>query len=98
VIGPARKLLPMLSAPASESALIPNLLGIGTLVGALFGYALGYVHAVWRRARRDYVTTKDSVPGLRSAKWSAWRLMLQRGVLAGAVLTGLIAWVISSAS
>jgi hypothetical protein len=88
----------MLSAAASDDALIPHLLGIGTIVGALFGYALGYVHAVWRRARRDYVTTKNSVPGLRSAKWSAWWAMVQRGVLAGAVLTGLIAWVISSAT
>jgi hypothetical protein len=92
-----RKLMTMLSAPA-EDALIPNLLGIGTIIGALFGYALGYVHAVWRRARRDYVTTKASVPGLRSAKWSAWRAMVQRGVLVGAVLVGLVVWVISSAS
>jgi hypothetical protein len=88
----------MWSAAASDDALIPNLLGAGTIVGALVGYALGYVHAIWRRARADYVTTKNSVPGLRSAKWSAWWVMVQRGVLAGAVLTGLIAWVISSAT
>jgi membrane protein YqaA with SNARE-associated domain len=88
----------MLSAPASESSLIPNLLGAGTIVGGFVGYVLGYVHAVWRRARKDYVTTKDSVPGLRSTKWAAWRAMVQRGVLAGAVLTCLIAWVITSAT
>jgi hypothetical protein len=88
----------MLSGPASEGSLIPNLLSAGTIVGALIGYGVGYVHAVWRRARKDYATTKDSLPGLKSAKWSAWWVMVQRGVLAGAVLTGLIAWVISSAT
>lgn len=88
----------MWSAPPPDSSLIPNILSAGTLVGLLFGYGLGYVHAVWRRARSDYVTTKNSVPTLRSAKWSAWWTMIQRGVLAGAVVTGLIAWVIASAT
>ena len=93
-----RRLSTMWSAPPPDDAVIPNILGIGTVVGALFGYGLGYIHAVWRRARTDYVVTKDSVPGLRSKKWSAWWTMIQRGVLAGALITGLIAWVITSAT
>lgn len=88
----------MWSAPPPDDAVIPNILSVGTIVGGLFGYALGYVHAIWRRARSDYVVTKNSVPGLRSTKWSAWWKLVQRGVLAGAVVTGLIAWVVVSAT
>jgi hypothetical protein len=88
----------MWAAPPLDSSAVPSILSFGTVVGLGFGYALGYVHAVWRRARTDYVTVKESVPKMRSTKWTAWWTMVQRGVLAGAVLTGLIAWVISSAS
>ncbi|HEX7743844.1 MAG TPA: hypothetical protein VF462_01090 [Micromonosporaceae bacterium] len=88
----------MWSAAPPDNSVIPNILSVGTIVGALFGYGLGYVHAVWRRARTDYVVTRNSVPTLRSSKWSAWRRMVHRGLLAGAVVTGLIAWVIASAT
>ena len=54
----------MLSA-ASEGFQVPSLLSAGTLIGILFGYGVGFIHAVWRRARIDYVKTKEAVPGLR---------------------------------
>lgn len=88
----------MLAAPPPDSSVIPNILGVGTVVGALFGYGLGYIHAIWRRAGTDYAAAKKAIPVLRSAKWTAWWVMARRGALAGAVVTGLIAWVISSAT
>lgn len=88
----------MWSAPPPDNAVIPHIFSVGTVVGGLVGYGLGYVHAIWRRARKDYVVTRNSMPGLRSSKWSAWRTLIHRGLLAGAVLTGLIAWMISTAT
>jgi hypothetical protein len=83
----------MLSAPLTDGPVIPNLLTGGTIVGLLFGYGVGYVHAVWRRARTDYRTTKAAVPKMKQAKWAAWRMMVQRGTLVAAVVAGLIAWI-----
>jgi hypothetical protein len=75
---------------------VPGLLSLGTLVGVLFGYGFGYIHAVWRRARLDYDTTRAAVPGLRGKKWVAWRTMVQRATLVSAALIGLAVWVIMS--
>jgi len=88
----------MLSAQATDSFQIPSLLSVGTLVGLLFGYGVGYIHAVWRRARNDYKTTKAAVPGLRKNKWVAWRTMVQRGTLVGAAIMGLVVWLFLSTS
>jgi hypothetical protein len=91
----------MLSAAPSDGLdafHIPSLLSVGTVFGLLFGYGLGFVHAVWRRARKDYDTTKGAVPKLRKTKWEAWRTMVQRGTLVVAAVTGLIVWLFISAT
>jgi hypothetical protein len=84
----------MFAAPSPDDPFLPSLLSVGTFLGLLVGYGLGYVHAVWRRARFDYVKTRDAVPGLRSAKWVAWRLMMQRGALVFAILVILVVWLV----
>jgi hypothetical protein len=91
-------LVAMLSAPLTDGAGVSSLFSAGTVLGVVFGYLVGYIHAVWRRARADYKTVKASVPSLRTAKWAAWRSMVQRGTVAAAILTGVVVWLFTSAS
>jgi hypothetical protein len=88
----------MFAAASSDGFAIPSLLSVGTVVGLLIGYGFGFIHAVWRRARSDYNTTRAAVPGLRTKKWAAWRTMVQKGALVGAAVTGLLVWLFVSAS
>jgi hypothetical protein len=84
----------MFAAPPPDDSSLPSVLSAGALLGVLVGYGLGYVHAVWRRARTDYVKTKTAVSGMRSAKWVAWRSMVQRGALVLSILVVLVVWLV----
>lgn len=86
----------MLAAPPPDDPSLPSVLSLGTFLGLLIGYGLGYVHAVWRKARSDYVKTSGAVSGLRSAKWVAWRSMVQRGALVFGVLVVLVVWLVAA--
>jgi hypothetical protein len=91
---PGNETAVMFAAPPPDDSSLPSVLSAGAFLGVLVGYGLGYVHAVWRRARGDYVKTKAAVPGMRSAKWVAWRSMVQRGVLVAGVLAVLVVWLV----
>jgi hypothetical protein len=84
----------MFAAPHHNDPFLPSLLSVGTFFGLFVGYGLGRVHALWRRARSDYVKTKDSVPVLRSEKWAAWWSMVQRGAVVAAVAVALLTWLV----
>lgn len=64
------------------------------LIGGSVIYALGYAHAVWRRARMDYRATKAAVPRLRKAKWTLWTVMIRKGFWVVAALVVFVLWVI----
>jgi hypothetical protein len=56
----------------AAAAAVPGLLSVGTLVGLALGYFMGRGHAMWVRARKDYVTARTTVPKMRATKWTAW--------------------------
>jgi hypothetical protein len=74
-----------LSSLAHASA-APGLLSVGTLVGLGLGYFIGRMHAMWVRARKDYVTTKTTVSRMRTTKWTAWWSLAKWVALAAATL------------
>lgn len=78
-------------APASGSSLLTFLL----LGGIIFSF--GYARAVWKRAKKDYLSTKAAVKPLRKALWSSIWTTIKVGT--GVVLAGmlLIAWVVTDA-
>jgi hypothetical protein len=86
----------MQSGQVLDESFLRSLVSVGTLVGLVLGYMLGWIHALWVRARSDYVRTRKSVPTLRSAKWGIWWRMVQRGAFAAVVVIALLAWVLNT--
>jgi hypothetical protein len=81
----------MLAASTPDAPMASDLLSTGTLIALVLGYLVGRAHAVWKRAHADYVRTKQSIPGLRTAMWSRWWSMIKRAAVAVAV-TVLLVW------
>jgi hypothetical protein len=82
-------------AAAAASDVMSSVMSVGTLIGLLLGYGIGYFHALWRRARTDYVATKDSIPMLRRRKWDAWEGMMRRGALTLGIVAALVVWAVA---
>lgn len=64
----------------------PGLLSVGTLVGLALGYFVGRGHAMWARARKDYVTARTTVPKMRTTKWTAWWSLTKWAAIVAAAL------------
>lgn len=78
------------AAPAASGSSLLTFLLIGGII-----FSFGYARAVWKRAKKDYLSTKAAVKPLRKAMWaSIWTtIKIGTGVaVAGLVL---IAWVVA---
>ena len=58
--------------------------------GCVVGFLAGMAFAIARRAWRDYLTVKNSVPGMRKKAWSDIRVAF--GWMVALVVLGLIAF------
>jgi hypothetical protein len=68
-----------------------GVIGTGSVIGLTLGYLLGWIHAIWVRARADYLGARKAVGGLRTAKWRAWRRLVLSGSLVVVVVFVLLA-------
>lgn len=69
----------------------------GYLFGLLVMYAVGYWHAIWRRAKKDYKDTKASVPKLRKGMWTAFGKLVRSGAVVVIGLVLAIFWLMNEA-
>jgi hypothetical protein len=72
---------------------------------SLFWYIVGFIAlavgarwAIMKRANRDYKATKGAVKNLRKSYWASLRSFVGAAVLLGAILVGLVVWVVSEVS
>ncbi|GGK18471.1 hypothetical protein GCM10010124_08820 [Pilimelia terevasa] len=78
---------------AAESA--PALTGLTfvlVVLGVFTAYGLGFAHATFRRARKDYTVTRRSLPNLRKGAFAALTTTVGRLVLVAAVVAATMAW------
>lgn len=64
------------------------------LVGAMVAYAVGYGHAVLKRASKDYKSTKALVPGIRKTMWTSLGNLIKASALGAILFLLLAAWVV----
>lgn len=76
---------------ASGPSFLTYVLAASLLIG------FGAARAVWRRARKDYDSTRQAVKDLRKAKWQALWSAIKLGTFATVVGMLLFAWVVHDA-
>lgn len=86
----------MLAGSTPDPMAATSLVGAGTLVALFLGYLIGFAHAVWRRARTDYVRAKQSIPDLRSNMWSRGWSLIKRTTVVVLLFALLLAWIYST--
>ncbi len=75
---------------------VPMIVGILLLSGTAI-FAFGYARAVMVRANVDYKKTKEGLPGMRKAFWSATWTTIKVGFWIVVVAGALIVWAVASA-